>query len=224
MPRPAEEILEFDRLRELLRGQTTLAAGRRAVDSLAFRTDQSQLEREFAAIAEAIAYLRAGSEMGFGALADPKPWLTRLGMPGTVLVPAELIDVTSLADAATGVREAFRDTGGKFPLLTERALSLGDFRTIAAAIQRAILPNGEISDDASTVLRRIRGGIAHTRENIRKTLERIVRARGEPPGEDYVTRRNDRVVIPVRASERRTVRRGGTRRERDGPNGLRRAA
>ena len=38
-----------------------------------------------------------------------------------------------------------------------------------------------------------------------KTLERILRARGEAPGEDYVTRRNDRFVIPVRASERRAV-------------------
>ena len=67
------------------------------------------------------------------------------------------------------------------------------------------MPNGEISDDASPELRRIRGGVARTRETIQKTLERILRARGAAAGEDYVTRRNDRFVIPVRASERRAV-------------------
>ena len=205
MSRPAQEILEFDRLRDLLRSRTTSAPGRRAVEALGFRTERAALEREFAAIAEAIAWLREGSEMGFGALGDPELWLDRMAVPGAVLAPAELLDAASLADTTAGVRELFRETSAKFPLLTDRARSLGDFRALAAAIRRAMLPNGEISDDASPELRRIRGGVARTRETIQKTLERILRARGEASGEDYVTRRNDRYVIPVRASERRAV-------------------
>jgi DNA mismatch repair protein MutS2 len=72
-------------------------------------------------------------------------------------------------------------------------------------IRRAVLPNGEISDDASPELRRIRGSMGHTRDTIRKSLERILRARGSEAGEDYVTLRNDRFVIPVRAADRRQV-------------------
>ncbi len=83
MARPSEEILEFDKLRELLRLRTTSALGRRAIDALAYRTDRLELEREFAAIAEAVAYLRAGSEMGFGALVDPAAWLGMLDKPGS---------------------------------------------------------------------------------------------------------------------------------------------
>ena len=203
--RPAEEVLEFDRLRKLLRGQTTCAAGQRAVDSLAFGTDRAALTREFAVIAEAMAYLRAGNDIGFGALADPEPWLERMTKPGAVLGPAELLDVASLADAVGWLRELLRGTASEFPLLTQRAQSPADLRSIGFAIRRAILPSGEISDDASPELRRIRASIGRTRDTIQKTLERILRTRGEPPGEDYVTRRNDRFVIPVRASERRTV-------------------
>ena len=205
MSRPAEQILEFDRLRDLLRARTTSAPGRRAVDALAFGTDRVRLEREFAAIAEGVAYLRTGNELGFGALADPQPWLERLEKPGTVLAPAELLNVASLIDTAAWLAELFRDDAAKFPLLTGHARSLADFRPLGAAIRRAILPNGEVSDDASSELRRIRGGLAHTRETIQSALERILHSRGAPPGEDYVTRRNDRFVIPVRASERRTV-------------------
>jgi DNA mismatch repair protein MutS2 len=205
MPRHAEEILEFNRLRDLLRLRTTSAPGQRAVDALEFRTDRSQLEREFSVIAEAVAYLRSGEELGFGALADPEPWLERLAKPGTVLTPAELLDAASLIDTTAWLRDAFRENSAQFPLLAERARSLGDFRFLASAIRRAILPNGEISDNASPELRRIREGIARTRENLHKTLERILRARGNEGGEDYITRRNDRYVIPVRASERRTI-------------------
>src|ERR1700690_4450633 len=84
VPRPAEQILEFDRLRDLLRARTTSAPGRGAVDALAFGTDQARLEREFAAIAEAVAYLRSGSELGFGTLGDPQAWLERIEKPGAV--------------------------------------------------------------------------------------------------------------------------------------------
>src|SRR5579862_7286211 len=205
MARSAAEILEFDALRELLRVRTTSAPGRRAIALLSFRTDRQPLERDFAAIAEAAGYLRSGRELGFGALADPDSWLARLVVPGAVLAPPEFLDVASLADTVTALRDEFRETAAKFPLLTERARSVSDFRSLAAALRRAILPNGEISDDASLELRRIRHGILRMRETIQQTLARILRARGEPPGEDYVTRRNDRFVIPVRASERHGI-------------------
>ena len=74
-----------------------------------------------------------------------------------------------------------------------------------AAIRRCILPNGDISDDASSALRRIRASISDTRVSIQKTLKQILRARNAEAGEDYVTLRNDRFVIPVRAEHRRAV-------------------
>ncbi len=47
--------------------------------------------------------------------------------------------------------------------------------------------------------------MGQTRDTIQKSLERMLRARGGDAGEDYVTLRNDRFVIPVRAAERRQV-------------------
>jgi len=209
MARPAEEILEFDRLRDLLRGRCTCAPGRRAVESLGFRASRRELDGEFATIAETMAYLRSGEELGFAGLADPEAWLERLALPGTVLAPADLLDTASLVDTVTSLREVFapgwRETLSKFPLLSSRAQGLPDLRFLAVAIRRAILPTGEISDDASPELRRLRHGISRTRENLQKTLERILHSRGGESGHDYVTQRNERYVIPIRASERRSV-------------------
>jgi len=205
VPHSAEALLEFDRLKEIVSRFTTCAPGRRSIENLAPQQDVAALDGEFALVREAVAYLRAGSELGFGSLADPEQWLERLALPASVLSIAELLDVASLAETVHGVRQAFKGDAAKCPLLAERAAALADLRHLSTAIRRAIHPNGEISDDASPQLKRIRAGIAQARGKIQKSLESILRARGEPSGEDYITLRNDRFVIPVRASDRRAV-------------------
>ena len=205
MSRTALDVLEFDKLRELLRLRTTCAPGRRAVDGLEPGMERAALESAFALIREAREWLRAGRELGFGALADPHAWLGRIEGPGTVLEAREFLDAASLVETAGWLRQQFREEATKFPLLATRAASLGDFRDVHAAIRRCVLPNGEISDDASAALRRIRISVTQTRESIQKSLKQILRTRNAGAGEDYVTLRNERFVIPVRAEHRRSV-------------------
>ncbi|HXX18118.1 MAG TPA: Smr/MutS family protein [Candidatus Acidoferrum sp.] len=205
MSRPVAELLEFDRLIEIVSRATTCAPGRRAIQALAPRQDVAALEAEFVLVREGVSYLRAGSELGFGSLADPEKWLARLAVPSSVLEPAELLDAVSLMETANAVRQTFKNDREKYPRLSDRAASLVDFRSLATAIRRAVLPNGEISDDASPQLKRIRANILQAREKIQHSLESVLRSRGAPAGEDYITLRNDRFVIPVRASERRSV-------------------
>jgi DNA mismatch repair protein MutS2 len=206
MARRAEDVLEFDKLRELLGLRTTCALGRRAVDGLTFRQDRGALDAEFALIREAREWLRGSGELGFGALADPEEWLTKIDGPGAVLEAKELLNAASLLETAAWLREQFREEAAKFPLLRAKASAVTDFRDVLAAIRRCVLPNGEISDDASLALRRIRASIAQSRDSIQKTLRQILRVRNAEAGEDYVTLRNERFVIPVRSEHRRSVR------------------
>src|SRR6266571_4071988 len=156
MSRTAQDVLEFDKLRELLRLRTTCAPGRRAVNRLQPGWERPALESAFALIREAAEWLRAGRELGFGALADPQGWLERIEGPGAVLEPGEFLDAASLLETAGWLRQQFREEAAKFPLLAAQAASVGDFRDAQA-------------------------------------------------GEDYVTLRNDRFVIPVRAEHRRSL-------------------
>jgi DNA mismatch repair protein MutS2 len=167
--------------------------------------ERAVFESAFALIREAGEWLRAGRELGFGALADPHGWLERIEGPGMALEPGEFLDAASLLETAAWLRQQFREEAPSFPLLAARAGSLGDFRDVHTAIRRCVLPNGEISDDASVTLRRIRVSIAETRDTIQKNLKQILRTRNAEAGEDYVTLRNDRFVIPVRAENRRTI-------------------
>ncbi|MGH9815908.1 MAG: hypothetical protein ACRD6I_07515, partial [Candidatus Acidiferrales bacterium] len=131
MARSAEELLEFPRLREIVRGYTTCAPGRAHVDGLAPGQDRVALEAVFALIGEAVAYLRAGHELGFGALADPAAWLPRLEVRGSVLAPGEILDAASLLETTAWLKQVFRASGAgaaakevdaaKFPRLAARA-------------------------------------------------------------------------------------------------------
>jgi len=205
MSRKAEEVLEFDKLRELLRLRTTCAPGRRAVERLTFSRDAEFLCAQFALIREAREWLRSGNELGFGGLADPESWLEKISGIGVALEPGEFLDAASLLETSAWLRGQFREEAAKFPLLSAAAGGVGDFREVLAAIRRSVLPSGDISDDASPALRRIRLSMVQTRESIQKTLRQILRSRNAEAGEDYVTLRNDRYVIPVRAETRRST-------------------
>lgn len=205
MSRSAQDVLEFDKLRELLRLRTTCAPGRRRMNELQPGRDRGALVDAFARIHEANEWLRMGRELGFGALADPEEWLAKLDAPGVVLEAKEFLDAATLLETASWLRVQFREESAKFPLLAAHSAELGDFRELQAAIKRSILPNGEISDDASSTLRRIRNSILQTRDAIQKALKQILRSRQAESGEDYVTLRNDRFVIPVRSEHRRSV-------------------
>jgi DNA mismatch repair protein MutS2 len=205
MSRTALDVLEFDKLLELLRQRTTCAPGRRFVDGLQPGMDRAAITVAFALIREAREGLRGARELGFGGLADPQSWLERIEGPGIVLEAREFLDAATLLETAGWLRQQFREEEAKFPLLAARAAALSEFKDLLAVIRRSVLPNGEISDDASPALRRIRASINQTRDAIQKTLKHILRTKNAEAGEDYVTLRNDRFVIPLRAENRRSV-------------------
>jgi DNA mismatch repair protein MutS2 len=205
MSRTALDVLEFDKLLDLLRQRSTCAPGRRCIDALQPGTDREEVVAVFALVREAREWLRAGRELGFGALADPQNWLERIEGPGMVLEAREFLDAATLLETSGWLRQQFREEEIKFPLLAARAAALSDFKELLAAIRRSVMPNGEISDEASAALRKIRASIAQTRDAIQKTLKHILRTKNAEAGEDYVTLRNDRFVIPLRAENRRSV-------------------
>jgi DNA mismatch repair protein MutS2 len=116
MSRTAQDVLEFDKLRELLRQRTTSVLGRRSVDALAFSQNVSALQQQFALIREARAWLRSGRDLGFGALSDPETWLAKIEGPGAALEPAEFLEASSLLETSSWLRVQFREEDGAVSL------------------------------------------------------------------------------------------------------------
>ena len=160
----------------------------------------------FAQIREAREWLRAERELGFGGLADPEAWLAQIEGPGMVLEPAQLLDAASLLDTSGWLRKQFREESGE---ISAAGGARGGVQRIFAIRWRRFGDACCRAARSATMRRRrcgrIRASIAQTRESIQKTLKQILRSRNAEAGEDYVTLRNDRFVIPVRAENRRSV-------------------
>src|SRR2546430_8906173 len=141
MSRTAQDVLEFDGLRELLRLRTTCASGRRAVNALEPGMERAALESAFALIREAAQWLRAGRELGFGALADPQGWLERIEGLGAALEPGEFLDVLSLLETAGWVRLQIWGEEFDFPFLAARGAAPCGFWDDPRAIRRCVVPD-----------------------------------------------------------------------------------
>jgi len=178
MSRTAQDVLEFDGLRELLRLRTTCASGRRAVHALEPGMERAALESAFALIREAAEWLRAGRELGFGALSDPQGWLERIEGLGAALEPGEFLDVVSLLETAGWLRQQFREEAMNFRLLAARAAALRacPFPAAVAVVSR---PRGHAQRQGP------RGGDrpgdrGHRRDAGRRSRPRRVGVGGQP--------------------------------------------
>ena len=99
-------LLEFDRLREIVRGCCQSELGRQAVDSLAPTTDAAWIERQQQLTVEVGNFFRAGGRFDFGGLTDPRQFVLRARISGATLETTELRDAILAVDRAAEWREA----------------------------------------------------------------------------------------------------------------------
>ncbi|HYG99254.1 MAG TPA: Smr/MutS family protein [Terriglobales bacterium] len=92
--------LEYDSLRDLLRGYTGSDLGRARVNHLAPSTDRGWIERQQQLTAEIRQYLRVGGRFDFSGLHDPTKLVEKSRIQGAALEPGEIRDVVALVDRA----------------------------------------------------------------------------------------------------------------------------
>jgi DNA mismatch repair protein MutS2 len=214
----AEDVLEFEALRNLLGRYLRSALGHSELDRVAPMTDRAAIEARLADVAEAIQYVRSASQpqpasrgaairIRFDDVADPGTSIARLRIEGATLEPHEIHELSRLLDLGTEARSILLSAREKFPRLAAHALPIADLRQLVADLRGKILPDGTVADHASVALARLRRDVEKQRHLIQESLERFLRAHREDGTlqEDFVTIRNDRFVVPVVTGRERRV-------------------
>ncbi|HYP25805.1 MAG TPA: Smr/MutS family protein [Blastocatellia bacterium] len=200
--------LELDALVNLLARHVQSPLGRKRALALRPSTDRAWIIKELDLTSESANYLAEGGAFGLGEIADPEQWLEQLQVIGTSLEPLQILSLQSLVSVALDLRGQFSDPDvrGRYPGLSAITSKIPDLRRMLASIRGKILPTGEIDDNASPELRRIRREINERRTRIYRNLESLMRDRAPSAiQEDIVTIRNGRFVIPVRTDARGQV-------------------
>ena len=212
------ELLEFEPLRQLLARYLSSPLGRRELDKVQPHADRDRLLADLAEAGEAIEYLRTASRpqpasrgsairIDFGGLPDVEPAVHKLHIEGASLEPREIHELFLLLDRSADAKSVITAAAERFPLLSRRAQTIGDFRGLLHDLEGKILPDGTVSDHASVALARLRREIERQKKSIQESLERFLKAHKEEGilQEEFVTIRNERFVVPLIAGQRRKL-------------------
>src|SRR5436190_14882109 len=168
------DALEYYRLKELLGRYVSTVAAHHALDELSPMLDEEKLDAEHAVTAEAMQYLRE-YRVPFNDIALLPQALEKLTVAGAVLEVAEIEAIQSFLAHTEGLRTRWREDREKFPKLAQTAQRLPDLRELGKHLGRAI-QNGEVDENYSPELRRIRRSLAAARARLTDKLESILRS------------------------------------------------
>lgn len=199
----AHDVLEFDAVLRALAGRTRSVPGRERVLARApFRRPEDARAAQ-SETADLLAAHEAGDPPPAVSPPDLRLVLQRLETAGSTLRGDELWQIAVLLEQAGQVLTWYRKRREESPGMSRLLGGLDPLESLRRDLTRAIDPSGGVKDDASSELARIRRSIRSLRERLASKLESILRAAGSP--ESFVTLREERYVIAIPASNRRSV-------------------
>jgi DNA mismatch repair protein MutS2 len=205
----ARRALEFDELLEWVASFARTAPGAACVRARAPLVDPAAVAEELEAVEETRRFLAARGALVPPRLPDPGPLVGALEVEGLRLAPAAQRELARIAAVAHELasRLGSAEAAG-FARLRAVGAGLADLRREARAVLDGTDPEGGVLDAASPELGRIRSAARRVTERLRRMLERMVHdpAAGTVIRDEFVTQRNGRFVIPVRADAPRAVR------------------
>src|SRR5579864_1606403 len=211
MKNSSSRVLEFDGVRELLRGYAASELGRGRVAGLRPSADLNWIQRQQQLTTEVREFRRAGGNFSFSGLGDPSELLAKARISGAVLEPLEIVQVIMVVDRAAEWREiAVNPPQGMkqdWSAVRELSSSIADFTDFLRSFSNKILPDGTLDDRASPELARIRREVEKQRRAIQESLRGYLRrlSEGGATQDEVITIRGERFVIPVKVEQKRRV-------------------
>ncbi len=195
--------LEFEAIRALLLGHAGSAPGRRRIEALAPSGDPAAVREGLAVTSEGRTLLEKVGRQPYQDLPEVDGTLAKARIEGFLLEPLQLLDIASFTEGAGEIARVVARAEGA-PRLSRLASEVRDASPLATAIRRAVLPSGELADDASPALLEIRRRIARLRLRLHSVMESYLRGKDADRllQEKLITTRNDRYVLLVRAEQR----------------------
>src|SRR6188508_2705620 len=202
----ATRTLEFDRIVDAVTELALTPLGSDALAGLEPATDPKIVVASQAATSETVRFLERHPLFPLRAGEHLPEALDALAVTGRPLEPLQLRMVADFVDSVDQSRASIGRAGADFPILRELVVKVTAFKDEVGAVRQAIDPGGEVLDQASPELKRIRNELRQKRSKLRGTLEQYTRgAASKYLQDEVITERNGRFVLMVRAEHRGNV-------------------
>ncbi|EGO62390.1 endonuclease MutS2 [Acetonema longum] len=196
-------VLEYPKVLQLLISRTSSALGRELAEALLPATEMEEVQFRLSETREALGILCSVPNVPLGGIRDIREGIKRAAIGG-ILDTGELMAVGGVLYAIRRMKSFFQDIPDLGPILTDYSGGITPVRNLEQAIENAISEQGQIRDDASPELSRLRREIRTTRQRIREKVDSILHSSEYQKyfQDVLVTVRGDRYCIPVKQEHR----------------------
>lgn len=194
-------VLEYHKIIDRLTEKASSEPGKRLAAALVPMTDLEEIRTAQTQTADALGRLFAKGSTSFGSNKDLGMSLKSLEV-GSVLSITELLRIASFLENVSRIKSYGRRDRDDIPgdSLDVYFDSLEPLTPLANEINRCILSEEEIADDASPALKRIRRSMAITNDRIHSQLNSMINGSLRTYLQDaVVTMRDNRYCIPVKS-------------------------
>lgn len=199
MNNKALKTLEYNKITDRLASHASSEPGIKLCRELQPMMDMDEINSALKQTSDAVSRIFRHGSISFAGLKDIRP-LTKALEVGSALGMSELLDICSLLKVAAGARrygvsedEAADSLSGLFNVIY-------DIADVRREIERCILSEDEIADDASAELKNIRRQMRICTERIRTELNSMLNGSDRTYlQEAVITTRGGRYCIPVKA-------------------------
>lgn len=203
--------LEFGRITDSIKHHAYSALGENLCDEIIFFTDNEVLNTELDKVVEMKNILSAGNELPLDGLKDISRSLSKIKIEGYYISPEEFLHILDFLKISRNLKKFIsdinREQDNSFELINGLAKNLFFNKILEHNIEITIDETGNVRDNASAALSKIRKSINAQSGRLRKTLSSILKKVSEKEflREDIITQREGRFVIPVKAENKRNV-------------------
>ena len=197
-------VLDLDTVLARIAGNAQSSLGADLILELTPTADIDEADRRHEAVEQARGFAAAHGLVALGTAVSLDEDLTAVTIKGVVLEPVALRRVVSTATLCMELRRRYLAEAERWPALAALVEQAPSLRPLCEHIDRLINAEGQIRDDASPELQRIRRRAQRLRAGLRSQLEKMARDPnlGEVLQDQLVTERSGRMVVPVRSGQR----------------------
>jgi DNA mismatch repair protein MutS2 len=207
MDKNSLEMLEFPAILKKLADYASFSASRDLILSIMPSTDIDMVKLLLNRSSEARHLLSISPNFYIGRVFDVREPVMHASK-GKVLEPQVLNQVQDTLACVRNLRINFKKLANEIPLLNELAQGMHEFPQLEKEISRCINENNEISDGASEKLTHLRRQLKEVRQRLFDRLDVILKSKNKQKfiQEPYITEREGRFVIPVKADFKKDIR------------------
>ncbi|MCX6154676.1 MAG: endonuclease MutS2 [Candidatus Kapabacteria bacterium] len=199
--------LEFYSVLDIISKNTISDYGAEIIKRSFPSADYDALNRELQLVDEMKELIVMEESLPFGGFTDVRPFLHKATIQNSVLSATEMLTVRDLMRISRMIKSFINLRRDRFPNIFNEAISIFENRLLEKHIDEVLDDDGNIRDNASRELMRIRGDIYSKSAHLRSRLQKILRqvADEDMAQEEFVTMREERFVIPVKAEHKRHI-------------------